>query len=449
MLSQRLTQNTQCDRIADSLAHQPNHLKRPGSNLDSAQLQRSKIVTDSMDATAICGVVTVQSSSVIDGALLRGLGVTALRDGQDLMMDFLRQDKDLHSLIVLPTGSGKTKVVILDAVMRRVCNIIFVPFKAIADDLVDLGRLGECSKFNVVSWESIRHGYQLSVLNAHVVVASFEHAVQEIVPFVQCLHRQGRLGFCFVDEVDVILHTFRGFSQFWSLPASCPLVRIKAMTATLRPSDKVRVEKMIGVGLESEIRRSCRRNDVVLSNRFFVSHDALLKGLIGCLQSIPSSAKTLIFCMTVKEAELLGQQLLAIFPEQVSVSHSRRRDNLKRFAVVTSCFGHGVNVPGLTHILIVRSVWSVEGFIQASIRKRKLVLSHMYGRCGLHNMCAAFLRCFTPSRLWADCVSQALAPYFRPWLISGGLCRPMKTLLQLKWPDWYFPTGMRNVFTRA
>jgi superfamily II DNA helicase RecQ len=187
-----------------------------------------------------------------------------------------------------------------------------------------------------------------------------------MIPFLQCLQNRGRLGFCFVDEVDVVLHTFRNFSQFWSLATSCPLVKIKAMTATLRPRDKVSVEDMLGIRFDSEIRHTCRRDDVALSCRFYINQVAVMKGLVGFIESISMASKVLIFCMTIKEAECIGETLLKVFSRQVSISHSRRRDPLERIAVVTSCYGHGVNVLGLSHVVVMRSAWSIEGFVQAS-----------------------------------------------------------------------------------
>ena len=77
----------------------------------------------------------------------------------------------------------------------------------------------------------------------------------------------------------------------------------------------------------------------------------------------------IVFCLTIQEAEDYGEELSLYFPEQVSVGHSTRREPLKRIAVVTSCFSHGVNIPGLTHVMIMRSTWSIEGFVQVSKSK--------------------------------------------------------------------------------
>jgi superfamily II DNA helicase RecQ len=299
-------------------------------------------------------------------ARMRALGVTTLRQGQEMMMNILQQNANQHSLIVLPTGSGKTKLVLLDAMLRNVCNIVFVPFTQIAKDLLKFNICEDGARLNVESWASIRHDFSLSVLNANVVVASFEHACQDMIPFLQCLQERGRLGFCFVDEVDVVLHAYRCFSQFWSLAAACPLVKIKAMTATLRPRDKVSVEAMLGIRFDSEIRQTCRRDDISLSSRFYPNQVAVMRGLVGFIASLSTVSKVLIFCMTIKEAEYIGETLLKMFSQQVSISHSRRRDPLERIAVVTSCFGHGVNVLGLSHVVVVRSAWSIEGFVQAS-----------------------------------------------------------------------------------
>ena len=301
----------------------------------------------------------------LEGAL-QLLGLARLKDTQLLMMEHLKENHGMHSLLVLPTGSGKSKVVFIDALRRGVCNVIFVPYLPIGDGIWEEGIANP--HLTVVRWASIRQDMELAAVNADVVIASFEHSGQSMVSFFQLLHKRGRLGYCFVDEVDVVLHTFRVFKNFWTLAASCPLVKMKAMTATLRPGDKLQVSKMLGIDIHhfKELRQSSRRSEVAISSRFYQDKRALLLGLrtyVMNVSKIPAS-RVLIFVMTVKEAEDVGDILGQDHPSEVSICYSRRRDVVKRFAVATSCFGHGVNVAGLTHVVVLRSSWSVEGFVQ-------------------------------------------------------------------------------------
>ena len=297
------------------------------------------------------------------------LGIDHFKQHQGEAWAHLKQNGDKHSLIVLPTGSGKSTIVALDAIVRRVCNILFVPYVSIGQEVLG----NKNCNLNVVAWANIRHDFAAAATQAHIVVASFEHAGPGMVTFIQMLHRLGRCGFCFVDEVDVLLHQYRAFQQFWSLAASCKLVKLKAMTATLRPSDRAPMATMLGIdGRDlSEIRMSSRREDIALTIRFYVHRSALLLGLHSFVAELPvasqGTSRVVIFMMTIQEAEELGAILEARYPGHVSVSHSKRRDSLGRIAVATSCFGHGVNVPGLTHVAVVRSAWSVEGLAQVLV----------------------------------------------------------------------------------
>ena len=287
-----------------------------------------------------------------------------LREKQALMMDHLDSNRDHHSLYILPTGSGKTKVVIFDCLDRRKCNVLFVPLVSIKEELMNAGE--SHSDLYVVDWSEIQHDFSAAAMRANIVVVSFEHAGQGMISFIQCLHSYDRLGYCFVDEVDVLLQEHRSFGLFWSLAANCQLVRFKAMTATLRPRDKVRCEGMLGVKFNSELRFSCKRDEVVLSCRFFQTDVAVMAALNLFVAQILSdhSSRILIFCMAKAEADSIGETLEQKYPGQVSICHSDHRSVLKRVSVVTSCVQSGINEEGLSHVIVLASAWSVEGLVQ-------------------------------------------------------------------------------------
>ena len=100
-----------------------------------------------------------------------------------------------------------------------------------------------------------------------------------MISFIQRLDSCGRLGYCFVDEVEMILQGHRSFGLFWSLAATSPLVKFKAMTATLRPRDKVFCDTKLGVKFNSELRFSCRRDDIKVSCRFIQNGQAVTAAL--------------------------------------------------------------------------------------------------------------------------------------------------------------------------
>lgn len=303
---------------------------------------------------------------------LHMLGMKSMKQMQQRAFEFLQEHQNVHSLIILPTGTGKSKLVYLDAITRHVCNVLFVPFRAIYLGVMSEGDHTEDLK--IVSWASIRHDFDSAANSAHVVVASFEHAGTGMISFLQQLQKLDRLGHCFVDEADVLLESYRNFKDFWMLPAACPLVKLKAMTATLRPCHRTLLSRMAGVDMEScpVLREPCMRDDIELRCRYYRTDCAVLAGLQAWLLALPKdSARIIIFVMTIREAEALGALLEVMFPGEVSVSHSLRRDSLARVAVVTSCFGHGINIVGLSHVAIVRCCWSCEGLVQAMGRLRQ------------------------------------------------------------------------------
>jgi len=318
-------------------------------------------------------------------AALQMLGMNELRPLQEKAFTHLKEHVDKHSLIILPTGTGKSKLVALDAITRGVCNILIVPYVAIKDEVLQQGK--NSSSLFIASWSEIKHDFESAAISAQVVVAGAEQACPSMVAFIQRIHALGRLGGCFVDEADVLLQEYRALKQFWTLAASCKLVIVHAMTATLRPRDQVPLANMLGIDPEGlmVLRESCIRDDIEVSVRFFPVDHAIMRGLHLFLAGLSATeSRIVIFVMTTRAAEELGALLKLSFPDQVSVSHSRHKEALKRIAVVTSCFGHGVNIPGLTHVCIILSTWSVEGFVQVSYAKcMKGRLHHEQWRCKL------------------------------------------------------------------
>jgi hypothetical protein len=293
------------------------------------------------------------------------LGMHVLRPFQQRAYDHLKEHHDKHSLIILPTGTGKSKLVALDAITRGVCNVLFVPYVAIKDEVIQQGKSN--SSLCIVSWSAIKYDFESAANDAQIVVAGAEQAGQSMISFLQLLHNLGRLGCCFVDEADVLLQEFRALKQFWTLAAGCKLVIVQAMTATLRPRDEALLANTLGVDTDGlmVVREPCMRDDIELSVRFFQTDHASMRGLQLFLAGLPEvNSRVVIFMMTTYGAEELGSLLKRLYPDQVSVSHSRHKEALKRIAVVTSCFGHGVNIEGLTHVCIIRSTWSIEGFVQ-------------------------------------------------------------------------------------
>jgi hypothetical protein len=295
-----------------------------------------------------------------------------LREKQEEMMNHLNSNTDHHSLYILPTGSGKTKVVILDSLARRKCNLIFVPLVAIKQELMKAQE--DHSELKVFEWSDIRQDFSAAALRANIVVASFEHACQGMISFIQRLDSCGRLGYCFVDEVEMILQGHRSFGLFWSLAATSPLVKFKAMTATLRPRDKVFCETKLGVKFNSELRFSCRRDDIKVSCRFIQNGQAVTAALEVFVAQILSemSSRILIFCMGKEETDDIGEKLRKKHPGEVSICHSDRREVLNRVSVVTSCVQSGINEKGLTHVIVMISAWSVEGLLQVRFFMHRL-----------------------------------------------------------------------------
>ena len=300
---------------------------------------------------------------------LSKLRMGPLRPGQKEAWDWLQLHANEHSLIVVPTGSGKSRLVALDAKIRRVTNMLFVPYVALQNEVVAMNN----PEIRVASWAHIRHReYTSLVMGYDVVVAAFEHADQRLNLWLERLIHYGRLGYCFVDEADVLLHTYRAFNHFWTLAKSNSNVIIKAMTATLRADDELQLATMLGVDHLEVLRMPSHRSDIQLILQVASSPLEMCNCLWDFIAGLPH-ARIIIFCMTIKEAEELAEALVKFYPSETTLHHSKSTEQRApgRIIVATSCFGHGLNIDGLSHVVVLRSCWSVEGFIQAMGRLRQ------------------------------------------------------------------------------
>jgi hypothetical protein len=379
---------------------------------------------------------------------LQALGIDDLKSLQMKAFVHLQDHQDSHSFIVLPTGSGKSKLVFVDALVRGVCNVLFVPYVAIAEGVLAEG--DHDGKLRVVSWPAVRNDFHTAANSAHIVVASFEHAGTGMVGFFQRLQALGRLGHCFLDEADVLLESFRQLDNFWMLSAACPLVKVKAMTATLRPSEQPRLAMMTGIGEQqvSVLREPCMRDDIDIQCQYFANESMVMGGVESWIRSLPTSARIIVFTMTVREAEVLGALLAETLGEQVSISHSARRDKLGRIAVVTSCFAHGINIAGLTHVGIVSCSWSCESLVQAMGRLRQPGICSIFtSLAGLRSIIWSKSDVFGPkakeaARLLIDHQSgQSLKTALAKLLdtpLSCGVTVPGSQFAPVRFKEWQF-----------
>jgi hypothetical protein len=144
------------------------------------------------------------------------------------------------------------------------------------------------------------------------------------------------------------------------------------MTATLRADDELQLATMLGVDHLEVLRMPSHRSDIQLILQVASSPLEMCNCLWDFIAGLPH-ARIIIFCMTIKEAEELAEALVKFYPSETTLHHSKSTEQRApgRIIVATSCFGHGLNIDGLSHVVVLRSCWSVEGFIQAMGRLRQ------------------------------------------------------------------------------
>ena len=126
--------------------------------------------------------------------------ISVLRDTQKEAMTCI-EGSTCGTLILMPTGSGKTTLIWTHKVSQE-CSVIFAPYRVLVSQLQDT----LSQKGTTVCWPFNEEQQLLSIdgiiANAEYVIFPFE-AVPACIPFIEALNRSERLGPLWVDEVSM------------------------------------------------------------------------------------------------------------------------------------------------------------------------------------------------------------------------------------------------------
>lgn len=126
--------------------------------------------------------------------------ISVLRDTQKEAMTCI-EGSTCGTLILMPTGSGKTTLIWTHKVAHE-CSVIFAPYRILVSQLQDtLSQKGTtvCWPFND---EQQLFSIDGIIASAEYVIFPFE-AVPACIPFIEALNRSERLGPLWVDEVSM------------------------------------------------------------------------------------------------------------------------------------------------------------------------------------------------------------------------------------------------------
>ena len=123
-----------------------------------------------------------------------------MRDEQREALDFVGQSDD-STMIIMPTGSGKTRLM-WSHKKAGLCSVIFAPFKILIEQLTKI--LKEQGIVYTAPFSSDSSSLAM-VTTADYIIMPYE-AAQKSQDLLSSLHKYGRLGPIWIDEVRYTLY---------------------------------------------------------------------------------------------------------------------------------------------------------------------------------------------------------------------------------------------------
>jgi hypothetical protein len=294
-------------------------------------------------------------------------------------VDFIKPLSE-DSVVVVPTGSGKTRLV---EASRRPDEVIVAisPFQKLSLQLTRT--LGD----QVFRWPLIECSELHCIANAKFIVVAVEHCEynSQFIQFLQRLNAKRRIGRIFFDEIHQLLQASspnyrRCLSTFWSFRCRLFSMGIQAplvgLTATLRQCDVSNLhEFIVGTpGTMPVFRRSCFRPSITFemvwtdsdSGAQQLCTDASLEhaGMVG------RRDKTIVFATNLNTV----QSLAAAMNCQAVTSGIQLDFALfekSRVIAASSCAGHGLDIGDVTMISVLGPPFDAETLLQWAGRIRE------------------------------------------------------------------------------
>jgi len=280
------------------------------------------------------------------------------------------------SAIILPTGSGKTRIIQVFGEDDGVV-IVITPFQKLGVQLLDV--LGE----NAFQWPLLNCSETKCIAQARFIVAAIEHCEynSDFVRFLKAINQGRGISKIFIDEVHHLLQAgkpdFRPcLGTFWMFRTKLLTVEVHALvvglTATLRTSDCPRLKELIsGTHCTMPIfRRSCYRSSVKLQVEWTqTDSDAQNMCIKECLD-LAVVEKIIVFATTIDVVNLLAQRIdCQAVTSGIAIDFERF--DKRRIIVASSCAGHGLNIKDISAVLILGIPFDAETLLQWAGRIRK------------------------------------------------------------------------------
>jgi ATP-dependent DNA helicase RecQ len=315
-------------------------------------------------------------------SLQKHFGFTSFRPGQAEAIQGLLDGK--HTLVVMPTGSGKSLIFQLAALHLPGVTLVISPLIALMKDQVDsLGRRGISATFVNSTLNGSEQNRRLKGL------AEGKYRLVYVAPerlrsihFLNALKGQ-KVSLLAVDEAHCISewgHDFRPdylhIAQFHKALGS-PLTA--ALTATATPQVQEDITRLLGLPEARRIVTGFNRPNLAFEVRYITDQPARLKTLQALL-SDQQNGGTIIYTGTRRDAEEAAEFVSAVVGIKARHYHaglpSEERSHVQdefmagdlRVVAATNAFGMGIDRPDVRQVIHYSLPGSLEAYYQEAGR---------------------------------------------------------------------------------
>lgn len=331
-------------------------------------------------------------SKVLRGELNRIFGFSKFRELQLEVMNATICGRDCF--VVLPTGSGKSLLFQLPAVVQGGITVVISPLLSLSrDQLLNLADKGISGL--MISSEQDREELKRSYTrlfngdpSLKLVYVTPEMLVQskKFVSVLEALHRKRLLTRIVVDEAhccSTMGHDFRpDYQKLFFLKRQFPSVPLLCVTATATVQVEEDVKRVLLGGKDdwlvfrASFNRANLRYEVVEKKGDGSSFNAQLCGLVNTRFAKQCG---IVYCLSRKDAENAAEVLrkagCSARPYHARLPTNRNRDTHEqwrtgrvRVVCATTAFGMGIDKPDVRFVVHSTLSTSIEGYAQESGR---------------------------------------------------------------------------------
>jgi ATP-dependent DNA helicase RecQ len=306
-------------------------------------------------------------------------GWTQLRPEQLEAMEHAAEGRDV--LAVLPTGSGKSAIYQVPALLREGPAVVVSPLIALQHDqregLADAGDLTAVAVNSVqkagenrAAWEALDSGSA-----EYVFLAPEQLAGDEVVERV----RAARPALFVVDEAHCVSewgHDFRpDYLRLGGVIERLGHPPVIALTATAAPPVRADIVERLGLRDHREVLASFDRPELHLAAHQYADADQRRAEVVERVVERAATGAGLVYCATRKDtaayAESFTARGVAVAAYHAGLKRAEREEVHERFlggdlavVVATSAFGMGIDKPDVRFVLHAAAPASLDAYYQ-------------------------------------------------------------------------------------